>query len=91
MNRAILLATLSTGFLLAGCSNQPDEYDVDGWANVTNPASLYCVQKGAKLETISENNSRVTYCVFSKDDKVEQWQYYRDHHKNDQETPTTKS
>lgn len=91
MNKAILLATLASGLLLAGCSNQPDEYDVDGWSSVANPASLYCVQKGAKLETITENNSRVTYCVFSEDDKVEQWQYYRDHHKDDEKTPAAKS
>ncbi|NGZ19331.1 DUF333 domain-containing protein [Vibrio aestuarianus] len=34
------------------------------------------------LETVTENGMRVTYCVLSEGNKVEQWQYYRDHHQD---------
>ncbi|MHC6802035.1 DUF333 domain-containing protein, partial [Vibrio antiquarius] len=33
------------------------------------------------LDTVSENGERVTYCVLSDDNRVEQWEYYRDNHK----------
>ncbi len=88
MNKTILLAVSATGLLLSGCSNQPDKYDVNEWSSVANPASLYCVQRGAKLTTVTENNARVTYCEFSNDKRVEQWEYFRQNH-NQSESANT--
>ncbi|WP_456295323.1 DUF333 domain-containing protein [Vibrio sp. AK197] len=88
MNKALMLLGIAALTALTGCITQePDKYNVEEWATTTNPASIYCVQRGAQLETVTENNARVTYCVFSddtqdKDRRVEQWEYYREHHED---------
>ncbi|MEP8023235.1 DUF333 domain-containing protein, partial [Vibrio parahaemolyticus] len=46
---------------------------------------VYCVQQGGELDTVSENGERVTYCVLSDDERVEQWEYYRNNHKESDE------
>ncbi|MDW2210605.1 DUF333 domain-containing protein, partial [Vibrio sp. 2025] len=43
------------------------------------------VQQGGELDTVSENGERVTYCVLSDDERVEQWEYYRNNHKESDE------
>lgn len=86
MNKAPLLVAIAGMLALAGCANEPDEYEVKDYASMANPAAVYCVQQGGELETVSENNQRVTYCVFSEDDRVEQWEYYRNNHNNDQKS-----
>ncbi|MCG9682219.1 DUF333 domain-containing protein [Vibrio sp. Isolate23] len=65
---------------LAGCAAEPDKYEVKGYTSIANPASVYCVQQGGKLETVSENEQRITYCVLSSEKRVEEWEYYRQNH-----------
>ncbi|GAA5645040.1 MULTISPECIES: putative hemolysin [Vibrio] len=82
MKKSYLLVGLgAAAALLAGCSNEPDKYDVKEYTSIANPASVYCVQQDGKLETVTENDQRVTYCVFSENDRTEQWEYYREHQK----------
>ncbi len=76
MKKANLTMTMVVATLLIGCSSYDTEYN-----STANPASVYCVQQGGELEAVTENEGRVTYCVFSDDERVEQWQYYRDNHK----------
>jgi|GEM_PF-752355 len=87
IKHSIIASVLISSALLAGCgSSEPDEYDVKEYDATTNPASLYCVQQGGELEMVTEDKKRVTYCTFSADDKTEQWEYYenRDKHQNNQ-------
>ncbi|NRB67725.1 MAG: DUF333 domain-containing protein [Vibrio sp.] len=71
-----------SALLLAGCANEPDEYEVKGYTSIANPASVFCAKQGGKLETVSENEKRVTYCVLSSDNRIEEWEYYRQHQKS---------
>ncbi len=77
-----LLIGLGVATILSGCSNSgsSDEYAVENDEPVSNRASVYCVQQGGELQAFDENNSRLTYCVFSEDEKYEQWAYYDDNH-----------
>lgn len=82
IKHSILASALLASVVLVGCSSEPDEYEVKEYDATTNPASLYCVQQGGELEMMSENNKRMTYCVTSEDEKVEQWEYYENRDKN---------
>ncbi len=75
MKKTSLMTTMAVIAVLAGCSSYDTEY-----TSTANPASVYCVQQGGELDTVTEGGARVTYCVFSEDERVEQWQYYRDNH-----------
>tara|TARA_Y100001956_G_C4121008_1_gene187403 strand:+ start:1067 stop:1327 length:261 start_codon:yes stop_codon:yes gene_type:complete len=86
MNRAPLVLALAGTLALAGCANEPDEYEVKEYTSMANPAAVYCVQQGGELETVNENDQRLTYCVFSEDNRVEQWEYYRNNHNKDQDS-----
>ncbi len=77
-----MASALLASVVLVGCSSEPDEYEVKEYDATTNPASLYCVQQGGELEMMSENNKRMTYCVTSEDEKVEQWEYYENRDKS---------
>ncbi|KKD00933.1 MULTISPECIES: DUF333 domain-containing protein [Photobacterium] len=76
MNKTYLLACAAAASLLLGCVSQPASEPVGS----ANPAAVYCVQKGGKLDMVTEDGKRVTYCVLSDGRRVEQWQYFRDNH-----------
>lgn len=77
MNKYPLLSAIVGSLVLTGCANEPDEYDVKEYSSVANPAAVYCVQQGGELDTVSENNQRITYCALPDGSRVEQWQLYR--------------
>lgn len=81
MRNTYLALAVSSAVLLAGCASEPDEYEVKEYTSLANPAAVYCVQQGGALETVTEDAKRVTYCVFQNDQRVEQWEYYRNNHK----------
>ena len=82
---SIVISALIGSALLVGCSNEPDEYAVKEYEATTSPASLYCVQQGGKLEMVTEDAKRVTYCVLSDDEKVEQGEYYENRQEKDKQ------
>nr|WP_260338227.1 DUF333 domain-containing protein [Vibrio ponticus] len=55
-------------------------YKKTEYQTLSNPASVYCAQQDGKLETVSENAQRVTYCLLPDGSRVEQWEYYRNNH-----------
>ncbi|MFM2587100.1 DUF333 domain-containing protein [Vibrio sp. TBV020] len=83
MKRACIVMTVISAAVLAGCSSEPDEYEVKEYTSMANPAAVYCVQQGGELETVNESEMRVTYCVLSDDERVEQWEYYRNSQKEE--------
>ncbi|WP_394126009.1 DUF333 domain-containing protein [Vibrio hepatarius] len=86
MKRACIVISVISAAVLAGCASEPDEYEVKEYTSMANPAAVYCVQQGGELETVNENEMRVTYCVLSDDERVEQWEYYRNSQKNEQQS-----
>jgi len=81
MNKTNLIMALTAMLVLAGCSTYEGATRSTEYISITNPAVVYCVQQGGALDTVSENGERVTYCVHSDDERVEQWEYYRNNYK----------
>lgn len=79
-----LMSIIACSTLIGCSSSDEDEYNVESYDQASNPASVYCVQQGGELEAFNDNNARVMYCVFSEDEKYEQWQYYNDNHKQNE-------
>jgi len=47
-------------------------------ANMPNPASVYCIQNGNKLEIVTtDNGSQSGVCVFPDGSSCDEWAYYR--------------
>ncbi|MBR9876306.1 MAG: DUF333 domain-containing protein [Vibrionaceae bacterium] len=80
MNKTSLMMIMAVTAGLAGCSAYDGATRSTEYTSAANPASVYCVQQGGELETVTENGERVTYCVFSDDKRVEQWGYYQENH-----------
>lgn len=90
MKKLAVLGSMTAALLLVGCASEPDEYEVKEYQMAANPAAVYCVQQDGELETITEDNKRVTYCVLSDEERIEQWEYYRQNHENqNSESETT--
>jgi len=81
MKKTCFAISIASIAVLAGCAAEPDEYEVKGYTSMANPASVYCVQQGGKLETVTENEERLTYCLLPNDERIEEWEYYRQNHK----------
>lgn len=62
--------------ILAGCASEPDKYDVDEITVESDPAYVYCVEQGHKLERVTENGKRVPYCVLSEEERYTVWDFY---------------
>ncbi|QUJ66410.1 DUF333 domain-containing protein [Photobacterium sp. GJ3] len=76
MNRMHLLAAVAAAAILSGCAERVAEKPI----GLANPAATYCVEKGGKLDMVTEDGQRVTYCVLSDGRRVEAWQYFRENH-----------
>lgn len=81
MKKTCFALSIASVTLLAGCASEPDEYEVKGYTSMANPAAVYCVQQGGELEAVTENEQRLTYCLLPNGDRVEEWDYYRQNHK----------
>ncbi len=54
-------------------------------AALTNPASLYCIEKGGRLEIRSSGDTnQIGVCLFDDDTLCEQWSFYRGECQSDQ-------
>ncbi|WP_112478010.1 DUF333 domain-containing protein [Vibrio variabilis] len=62
--------------VLAGCASEPDKYDVDEITVESDPAYVYCVEQGHKLERVTESGKRVPYCVLSEQERYTVWDFY---------------
>jgi putative hemolysin len=55
----------------------PLETTMESPLDMANPASVYCVDQGYKLEIRDEANGQVGYCIFPDGSECEEWAYYR--------------
>src|SRR5512136_915896 len=62
--------------LLAACSLKPASPTPE--TNMANPASVYCEQKGGKLELRQDASGAVAgICIFPDGSECDEWAYYR--------------
>ncbi|AIV08255.1 MULTISPECIES: putative hemolysin [Vibrio] len=86
MKKTALVTAVAAAMVLAGCSTYEGATRSNEYTSAANPAAVYCVQQGGELDTVTENGERVTYCLLSENERVEQWEYYRKNHKEDAES-----
>ncbi|MGR5117613.1 DUF333 domain-containing protein [Vibrio astriarenae] len=83
MNVKLVLMGIGLGVLVSGCADVQEKYDVGEYTAVSNPASVYCVEQEGELVMVTEAGKRMTYCKLSEDEMVEQWEYFRENHKEE--------
>ena len=44
---------------------------------IANPASVYCVQQGGKLEIVDTKKGQIGICVLPDGRRIEEWKFYR--------------
>jgi putative hemolysin len=86
MKKAVLVTAVAAAMVLTGCSTYEGATRSNEYTSAANPAAVYCVQQGGELDTMTENGERVTYCLLSENERVEQWEYYRKNHKENAES-----
>jgi putative hemolysin len=52
-------------------------------SQLVNPASVYCVEQGGRVDIADEAGGQVGYCELPDGRRIEEWEYYR--------SPTTTS
>ncbi|HHG0704157.1 TPA: DUF333 domain-containing protein [Klebsiella pneumoniae] len=77
MKKVILTVSV---MLAAGCSAHQEHKPTIGMAN---PASVYCVKQGGKLDIVKTDKGEVGYCTLPSGERLEEWALYRrDNKKN---------
>ncbi|MGR5210715.1 DUF333 domain-containing protein [Vibrio rotiferianus] len=86
MKKTTIVTAVAAAIVLAGCSTYEGATRSNEYTSAANPAAVYCVQQDGELETVTENGERVTYCLLSENERVEQWEYFRKNHKQEDES-----
>ena len=48
---------------------------------IANPASVYCVQQGGRVEIIDTKKGQIGICVLPDGRRIEEWKFFRANHK----------
>lgn len=65
----LLPALCSSVFVLTACAQQS--------AQMPNPASAYCVEKGGKITIKNTEQGQIGICTLPDGSEVEEWELYR--------------
>lgn len=61
--------------LLSACSNKPAQQGVQ----LANPASVYCIQQGGKLQIVRDaSGAEQGFCTLLDGRTVDEWAYFRE-------------
>ncbi|KII76670.1 DUF333 domain-containing protein [Vibrio renipiscarius] len=71
---------LTSALAIVGCASEDSPYRSKEYQTKSNPASVYCVERGGALEMMTLDGQRTTFCVLENGEKVEQWEYYKQNH-----------
>lgn len=63
--------------LVTGCSAHQESERPVGMAN---PASVYCIDQGGKLEMVKTPEGEVGYCNLPSGERIEEWALFRRNH-----------
>ena len=74
----IVILMLLAVLLMAGCDNKHGTPAVTPYANMPNPASVFCEQNGGKLQIRTDaSGGQQGFCVFPDGSQCDEWAYYR--------------
>ncbi|MGI3004345.1 putative hemolysin [Shewanella algae] len=78
--RVLTVMTVGTLLLLGGCFEEAAKTESESLKDTVgspNPAAVFCVESGGKLELVQEQNGTVGYCHLPDGSIVEEWTYFR--------------
>ena len=79
MPKRSLIAALVVAAPLVACDDGTSEGDAA--TGLANPASQLCVDEGGRSQIRSaEDGSQSGVCIFEDGREVDEWDYYREHH-----------
>jgi len=73
MNKAVLVVAVS---VLSACASQSEDIAAKP-IGMANPASVYCLKIGGKLDTVNEKDGQAEYCTLPSGERVEEWTLFR--------------
>jgi hypothetical protein len=83
MPKRSLIAALVVAAPLVACDDGTSEGDAA--TGLANPASQFCVDEGGRSEIRSaEDGSQSGVCILGDGREVDEWDYYREHHPEDE-------
>ena len=47
---------------------------------IANPASVYCIRQGGKLEIVDTKKGQIGICVLPDGRRIEEWKFFRESH-----------
>jgi uncharacterized protein len=74
--RLAAIAALSTA-LMVGCGSDSKPPTTTTPVGIANPASVFCVSQGGKVEIVNEAGGQVGYCNLPDGTRVEEWAYFK--------------
>ncbi|GHA95682.1 DUF333 domain-containing protein [Shewanella indica] len=81
--RVLTVMIVGTLLLLGGCSEEAAKTGSESLKDTVgspNPAAVFCVESGGKLELVQEQKGTVGYCHLPDGSIVEAWAYFRANH-----------
>lgn len=66
--------------------NESKEDKAEPVANMANPASVFCEEQGGKVIIKDGENGQVGYCQLADGTEVEEWEYFRQHNNEEEQT-----
>ena len=48
---------------------------------IANPASVYCVQQGGRVEMVDTDKGQIGICVLPDGRRIEEWEFFRSREK----------
>jgi putative hemolysin len=67
--------------IAASCGDDDGEPAEPGGPGMPNPASVYCEEQGGRVEMEQDPaGGERGICVFDDGSRVDEWDYYREHH-----------
>ena len=77
--RMLVLAVMAIA--LAACASGREAALPQASAQMANPASVYCQQRGGKLEIVKDKNGGESgYCTLPSGERIEEWALFRRDH-----------
>jgi len=71
----LVFSLLALVFFL-GCTSEQGTSVNNSYTGLPNPASVYCVEHGGRLEIRDTESGQVGYCIFDDGSECEEWAFY---------------
>lgn len=73
--RTLVLFITALLSLLSACANKPKQQGVQ----IANPASVYCIQQGGKLQIVRDaSGAEQGFCILLDGRTIDEWDYFRE-------------